>query len=59
MPFYLFAFLLLGMVLITASCTMLRTSIHGSSGALSILSHKKELCCVIYRDVNGPRVCHT
>ena len=29
-------FFFLGMVLITASCTMLRTSVHSSSGTLSI-----------------------
>ena len=31
----LFAFLFLGMILITACCTMLRTSVHISSGTLS------------------------
>ena len=34
-PFCLFAFLFLGMVLITASCTISRTSLHSSSGTLS------------------------
>ena len=24
-----------------------------------LLSHKKELNCAIYRDVDGPRDCHT
>ena len=34
-PFCHFAFLFLGKVLITVSCTMLRTSIHSSSSTLS------------------------
>ena len=33
-----FAFFFLGMVLVTASCTMLETSIHSSSGTLSTRS---------------------
>ena len=35
-PFCLFAFLFLTMVLITASCMMSQTSVHSSSGTLSI-----------------------
>jgi len=42
-PFYLFAFLFLGMVLITASCKMLQTSVHSSSGILSIRSNMLNL----------------
>ena len=38
-PFCLFAFLFLGMVLITASYTMSWTSVHSSSGILSIKSN--------------------
>ena len=36
-------FFLLGMVLITASCTMSRTSVHSSSGILSIRSNPLNL----------------
>ena len=39
----LFYFFVLGMVLITASCTMLRTSIHSSSSTLSIRSNPLNL----------------
>ena len=41
--FAFFAFFLLGMVLITASCTKSRTSIHCSSGTLSIRSNPLNL----------------
>ena len=41
--FALLHFYFLGMVLITASCTMSRTSIHGSSGTLSIRSNPLNL----------------
>ena len=37
LPFWLFAFLFLGMVLITIACTMLWTSVHSSSVTLSDL----------------------
>ena len=54
-PFCLFAFLLLRMVLITTTCTMLRTSIHISSGTLSIRSNPLNLIChlhcIIIRDL--------
>ena len=39
----LFAFLFLGMVLITASCIMSQTSVHHSSGTLSIRSNPLNL----------------
>ena len=42
-PFCLFAFLFLGMVLITASCAVLPTSVHSSSGPLSIRSNPLNL----------------
>ena len=35
-PFAFFHFFFLGMVLITASCTMLQTSVHSSSGTLEL-----------------------
>ena len=47
-------FFFLGMVLITASCTMSQTSIHSSSGTLSIRSNPLNLChfhCIIVRDL--------
>ena len=37
-PFCLFSFLFLGIFLIPVSCTVSRTSIHSSSGSLSIIS---------------------
>jgi len=48
LPFLHFFFL--GMVLITDSCTISRTSIHSSSGILSIRSNPLKLChfhCII------------
>ena len=41
--FAIFHFFFLGMVLIPASCTMLRTSVHSSSGTLSIRSNPLNL----------------
>ena len=50
-----FAFLhlfFLGMVFIPASCTMLQTSLHSSSGTLSIRSNTlSHFHCMILRDV--------
>ena len=52
-----FAFLhfFLGIILVTASCTMSRTSIYSSSGTLSIRSNLLEsIChfyCIILRDL--------
>ena len=43
LSFCLFAFLFLGMVLITTSCPMSQTSIHSSSGTLSIRSNPLSL----------------
>jgi len=46
-----FAFLrsfILGMVLVTASCTMSQTSIHSSSGILSIRSNPLNLSLPLY-----------
>jgi len=42
-PFCLFAFLFLGLVLITASCTMTGISIHSTSSTLSIISNPLNL----------------
>ena len=42
-PFCLWHFFYLGMVLITTSCTMLRTSVHSSSDTLSIGSNPLNL----------------
>ena len=49
-PFCFLHFYFLGMVLITASCTMLQTFIHTSSGTLSIesISH---FHCTVMRDL--------
>ena len=47
-------FLFLVMVLITASCTVLQTSVHSSSGTLSIRSNPLSIChhhCIIIRDL--------
>ena len=50
--FAFFHFFFLGMVLITASCTMPRTSIHSSSGTLSdIISWICYCPCIIVRDL--------
>jgi len=53
--FAFFHFFFLGMVLITASCTMLWTSIHSSSDTLSIRSNPLEPIChfhyIILRDL--------
>ena len=52
-----FAFLLfffLGMILITTSCTMSRTSIYSSSGIVSIISSLEYIChfhCIIIREL--------
>ena len=37
-----------GMVLITSSCTMLRTSVHSSSGTVSIRSNPLNLSLLLY-----------
>ena len=53
-PFAFLHFFFLGMVLIPASCTMSRTSVHSSSGTLSIRSNPLNLChfhCIIVRDL--------
>ena len=41
-------FFFLGMVLITFSCTMLRTSVHSSSGTVSIRSNPLNLSLPLY-----------
>ena len=56
-PFCLFAFLLLGMVLITTSHTMLWTSIHSSSGTLSDLIPWIYLALPLY-NCKGFDLCH-
>ena len=58
-PFGLFAFLFLGMVLITASCTMSWTSVHHSSGTLSIRSNPLTLICHFYYNRKGFDLGHT
>ena len=52
-PFCLFAFLFLARVLITASYTMSRTSVHSSSGILSIRSIESiyHFHCTLIRDI--------
>ena len=54
-PFCFFAFLFHGMVLIPVSCTLSWTSIHSSSGTLSIRSRPLNLLthfhCLIIRDL--------
>ena len=52
--FAFFHLFFLGMVLITASCTISRTSIHSSSGTLSIRSNPLSIShfhCIIVRDL--------
>ena len=47
-------FFFLGMVLVTASCSVLRNSVHNSSGSLSIRSNPLNLChfyCITVRDL--------
>ena len=58
-PFSILHFFFLGMVLITASCTMLWTSIHSSSGTLSVRSNPLNLFAISLCNHKGFDLGHT
>ena len=57
--FAFFHFFFLGMVLVTASCIMSWTSVHSSSGTLSIISNPLNLFVIFPVNLKVFDLCHT